>query len=639
VNKAMADRLGLTPEEAVGKPCYEYVHGTDEAPSFCPHEKLLKDRQVHRAEIHEEKLDGDFNISVSPIFDANNGLVGSVHVMRDITEHKRADEALRASEERYRSYIEVTGQIGWTTNDRGEVEEDNPSWRKYTGQVEAEIKGRGWSKAVHPDDVKRIMKLWQKAVLAKRPFEAEYRIRRFDGVYRHFVARGVPVSDSDGNVREWVGACIDITKRKSAEERLQKAKKELEQRVEERTADLQAANEELKKAKEAALAASRAKSTFLANMSHEIRCPMTSILGMSELLSKKGLSAEQAEYVDVLKNTTEHLLELINDLLDLSRIEAGRSELKEIDFDLAKVLQFVVNTNSYKAREKDIALTYRIEKSVPTLLTGSPTHLSQILVNLVSNAIKFTEKGEVAIKVDCEETAADPGVRDIHFYISDTGIGIPPEKREAIFDKFTQVDDSIKRRYGGTGLGLAIVKGLTNILGGNVGVESEPGKGSVFFVTLPFKVRRIKERRHDAEKNMTPADKRRLDILLIEDQKTIQFMIKSFLKETRYRLDIAEDGAEGLEKFKSGRYSLVLMDIQMPVMDGSAACREIRKWERDRGVDPTPVIALTALTQKGTEKKDLHEGFTACVSKPVRKDDLLAAIFEKAVERRIDSAP
>ncbi|MCW3995851.1 MAG: PAS domain S-box protein [Candidatus Bathyarchaeota archaeon] len=239
-NKAMAQALGTTPEKCIGLHCYTCVHGTESPPSTCPHSKSMIDKHEHIAEVHEDRLGGDFIVSTTPLKDENESFIGSVHVARDITERKKAEDALRKSEERYRSYIEVTGQLGWITNAKGEVTEDIPSFRKYTGQSFEEVKGWGWSNALHPDDYQRTVDVWKKAVEFKTNYEVEYRLRRADGVYRHFLAHGVPILNEDGSVREWVGTCIDITSRKEIESELIDTLKASQDRQSEVTALLEA---------------------------------------------------------------------------------------------------------------------------------------------------------------------------------------------------------------------------------------------------------------------------------------------------------------------------------------------------------------------------------------------------------------
>jgi PAS domain S-box-containing protein len=219
-NKALAKALGTTPEKCIGLPCYKCMHGTDKPPIFCPHSESLSDEQEHTVEVHEERLGGDFIVSTTPLKDEHGRMIGSVHVARDITERKKSEDSLKKSEERYRSYIEVTGELGWTTNAQGEVVEDIPAFRKFTGQSFEEVKGWGWSKALHPEDFEKTIRIWKNAVATKSQYDVEYRLRRSDGVYRHFLARGVPVFTEDGSVREWVGTCIDITSRKEMENEL-----------------------------------------------------------------------------------------------------------------------------------------------------------------------------------------------------------------------------------------------------------------------------------------------------------------------------------------------------------------------------------------------------------------------------------
>ncbi|MEI6287494.1 MAG: PAS domain S-box protein [Bacillota bacterium] len=307
---------------------------------------------------------------------------------KDISALKRREEELRASEARYRTYIEVTGQIAWITPPDGVVD-DIPEWRKYTGQTLDEVMGWGWLNAMHPDDREHTVEMWNRAVETRSLFETEYRIRRSDGVFRYFISRGIPSFHADGTIHEWVGTCIDITDRRDAELRLSEINELLKAEVV--RANMLAVDAE---------AANVAKSNFVANVSHEIRTPMNGILGFVHLLEQTEIDEEQAEIIQTIKDSTDTLLTVINDVLDMSKIEAGKMDIELIPFDLSATVEGVVRVFNARAREKGLEINSLIRTNVPQFVVGDPTRLKQMLVNLVGNAVKFTEKGYVFVEVE-----------------------------------------------------------------------------------------------------------------------------------------------------------------------------------------------------------------------------------------------
>ena len=393
------------------------------------------------------------------------------------------------------------------------------------------------------------------------------------------------------------------------------------------------ARADMDRARVAAEAASRLKSDFLATMSHEIRTPMNAIIGMGELLMESPLDDEQRQYIRTLRGAGETLLYIIDDILDLSKVEAGRMTLVEKPFFLGEVVGHIGGMMEGQARSKGLELEVSLPDEGPTALLGDPGRLQQVLFNLVGNAVKFTEAGSVALRVAA--SGEKEGRLEYHFQVEDTGHGVPTEMREAIFERFTQADTSVTRRHGGTGLGLAISQRLVALMGGRIWLESEEGRGSTFHFTACFPRAQQPATRATqpvvAEPVVEPARPRRL--LLVEDSPDNRTLILLYLKGGPYEVECAENGLEALEKFRDRRFDLVLMDMQMPIMDGYSATREIRRWEREGDHLPTPVVALTAHALKGDDDKSLEAGCDDHLTKPIKKRVLL-----EALERHLSAA-
>ncbi len=691
----------------------------------------------------------------------------------DITESKKAEKELKEQKESFEKVINTAPDAIFIKDSEGRYRLVNKTLEKIFGLNANEIIGKkDYDLSPTDEESDEFSRDDLEVLNGKEKLDFEEKLTDKEGNERWFQTQKVPIRFRGMNCI--LGIARDITEKKKSEDKLAAYASEMEIK-----------NLELEQARNEAMQASKAKSEFLANMSHEIRTPMNSIIGMAELLSETNLDKEQKEYIEIFKTAGESLLTLINDILDLSKIEAGQIDLENQYFNLGTITEKVIELMAFRAQEKGLEMPVRVKPEVPPDLVGDSARLRQVLINILGNAIKFTETGEVVLEVDINDREEfDDWCRvELLFKVKDTGIGIPKDKQEKIFSSFTQADSSSTRRYGGTGLGLTISKRLVELMGGEIWLESVFGEGSIFYFTAWFDLKdppaeiesskekidslngldilavddnetnllilnemltpagarvtsvdcgkkaieKVKEkakvnssydlilldymmphldglqvayriknelkikdsviimlssdlkslknsakyydelikkpirksqlinvivklinetnkRKHkklmsDEKKDVPTAsfsseekqlkiDKKSKNILLVEDSKDNQMLVKTFMKSTGYEIETAENGEVAVEKFKNKRYDLVLMDIQMPVKDGYEATMEIRKYESSNNLAHTPIIALTAYALSTDINNAIQAGCDAHLAKPIKKKILLSTIKE-----------
>jgi len=546
-------------------------------------------------------------VSVTALRDAQDAIIGYLLIGTDNTarklveaEQKKLDQRLRDQQFYTRSLVESNIDALMTTDPAGIITDVNKQMEALTGCTRDELIGAPFkSYFTDPERAEAGIKL---VLSQKKVTDYELTACARDGKQTVVSYNATTFYDRGRTLQGVFAAARDVTERKRVEAELQQAKAMAE-------------------------TASQTKSDFLASMSHEIRTPLNAIIGIADLLAKTSLSAEQDKYVQIFRRAGDNLLNLINDILDLSKVEASQLELERTGFSLSDLLEKVKEMVAVRAQEKNLDLVCEVAPNVPNDLVGDPTRLRQVLLNLLGNAIKFTESGEVALRVASDAGASVPCV--LRFTITDTGIGIPSEKLSAVFERFTQADSSTTRRYGGSGLGLTISKRLVELMGGCIRVESEVSRGSVFSFTVPLEIWARPARRAIVPVGTDPEPPLpALQILLVEDSPDNRTITVAYLKDTPYRVEIAENGAVAYAKFTAGHFDLVLMDRQMPVMDGLTATRAIREWERANHRPPTSIVALTASALKGDQEQCMAAGCTAYLTKPIKQEVLLQAIRE-----------
>jgi len=557
----------------------------------------------------------------TPMLGPKGNVVGVQILFWDVTAREKALNELRESETRKRMIFEASMDCILFTDESGKILEFNRAAEVVFGYPRQEVIGRNMTDVFVPPElrdrqranVERYMGAGELGSMLGRRLETSMIRKNGEPFLAEMTMQPIPLAEDATGFAVFVR---DITVVKKAEE-------------------------DLVNAKDAAESANRAKGAFLANMSHEIRTPMNAIIGMTELVLASELDHEQRDYLRTVLESSNSLLALLNDVLDFSKIESGRSDLEETEFDLRQSVEESIRSFLYRAKQKALGLSFEISPDTPDWLVGDPLRLQQILVNLVSNAVKFTDRGSICVRVQTVSTIEDTAV--LRFEVSDTGIGIPANKCRKIFEEFEQADSSTKRRFGGTGLGLAICSRLVQMMQGEIGVDSEEGRGSLFYFTVSLGLPQNRPRtaetlaatpvvliadRHAAEAGGAESG---LRILLAEDSPANQKLALGLLKKHGHHVVVANSGKEAYDAFLAQQFDLILMDVQMPDMDGFEATMAIRAAEHDSHV---PIIAMTAHALKGDQERCLEAGMDDYIAKPVRAQTLFAAVSRVAGSRQ-----
>ena len=649
-NRRMAELFRCPLDAMIGTQYTAFVHPDEREKGANTLKAMLENRldTIHTQRHYLCKDGGDFwgYLSGRRMVGLNGEFIGLLGTISDITDYRQAMEALRESERRLSGIIDFLPDATFAVDREGRVIAWNRAIEEMTGVRKTEVMGKGnYAYAIPFYGERRPILIdyifMDQAKIDKKYYFiskkgdqliAETEISNLNGRKNVFIwCITSPLYDSSGSVVGAIESIRDITRYKQTENDLKKANLRLE-----------AATEHAEQMAEKAMKANAAKSEFLANISHEIRTPLNGIIGMIALLMDTNLNAEQREYAQLTHISGENLLSIVNQILDYSKIAANKMELEILDFDLRSVLKDTIDFLTIGAHEKGLELVCQVGPEVPTHLRGDPGRLRQILVNLGSNAVKFTEEGMISIRVSLQ--SADERTVTLRFQVSDTGIGIPANRKDVLFTPFTQVNGSTMRKYGGTGLGLAISKQLVELMGGEIGVESLEGEGSTFWFIAAFtkppaellptgetfstvRFGKLAER-SNALPSRQGSVRRKIRILLAEDNPVNQKVALTMMRNMGYQADAVANGLEAINALQTISYDLVLMDCHMPEMDGFEATRTIRRDE-SRALNPRiPIIALTASSMKEDKEKCVQAGMNDFISKPVIKREL-AEVLDK----------
>lgn len=615
VSAACERVLGWTAEEMTMTPVSVLIHPDDLPKTQATSEIVRRGDELIDFENRFRHKDGSYRwLSWRARIDEETGKIYGSAV--DVTERKAFEAELQATIERHNLAISATTDGIWDWKITTDELRLSPRYIEMLGisdPASAPKSAAEWRSFVHPDDLVATSQANKAFIEGESPeYRVVFRVRRADGEWRTIMSRGVALRDANGVAYQMLGVHSDITEQRQTEDNLRQLK-------------------------EMAEAANRAKSDFLANMSHEIRTPMNAVIGAVQLLGMGApLTEKQQKLVGVLKDSASALMDLLNDFLDLSKIESGNLEFQQVEFDARSLVAEVIQLLDVQAHGKGLELQQVNDCACVNerLFVGDPSRIRQVLVNLCSNAVKFTERGRVSVEISCQPTAVHD-VEELVFVVSDTGVGIPAEKLGAIFGKFEQVDSTMTRKFGGTGLGLAIVKALVEAMNGSISVESVLEKGSVFTVRLPLRrAPASEEAANDSQKAESPVGAKP-KILLVEDLPANVLIAEHFLEQYGFQYEVANNGKEALDRIIAGEnYDAILMDVQMPIMDGREATKRIRVFEQDSGLARNQIIAITAHAMSVDREKCLEAGMDDYISKPFDAEQLEQKLVRAVALRR-----
>jgi PAS domain S-box-containing protein len=616
-NLTSARMLGVARGALVKQPFTSFIFRDDQDLYYLFCKQIFESREPQAYELRMVRHDGTqfwAHLAATVVHEAEGPVVMRI-VLGDVSERRLAEEALR----KLAQALEQSRESVAITDSDGRIEYVNDALVRITGYSREELIGQNprvlQSGKTSPETY---VAMWQ-VLTQGRPWKGEFQNRRKDGSEYVEFAIITPLRQPDGSISNYVAVKEDITEKKRLAVELDDHRHHLEDLVTRRT-------EELVAARQLAEAANQAKSAFLANMSHEIRTPMNAIIGMIHLLRRTGVTPLQGERLDKIDDAGQHLLAIINDILDLSKIEAGRMQLEAADFHLSAILDNVASFISQTAHDKGIRIEIDRD-AVPESLRGDPTRLRQALLNYAGNAVKFTAKGCIVLRARLLEDLGSELL--VRFEVSDTGVGIAPDGITRLFQAFEQADSSTTREYGGTGLGLALTQRFARLMGGEVGVESVPGAGSTFWFTARLK-------RPEQQQIMAPpaaiADAEKLirqgylgrHILVVDDEPINREIAEILLQDTGLTVAKAEDGEEAVAMARKTAYDAILMDMQMPRLDGLEATRQIRELP---GYRDTPIIAMTANAFAEDKARCMEAGMNEFLIKPIDPDTLFATLL------------
>jgi two-component system sensor histidine kinase/response regulator len=620
-NSLHTNLIGCEPDEVIGKTdfdffppelCEEYYAGDQEVlrtgQPLLNHEEIIVKATGSRASMLA-------STSKIPLRDSNGEIIGLVGIARDITERKQAEETLAQERNLLRTLVDAIPDFVYVKDTQSRYILTNVAHAKSMGSTPDDVVGRA-DIDFFPQELAEIYYADEQEVFRTgNPLlnHEEVSMKETENLTLMIaLSSKVPLRNSNGEIVGLVGITRDVTEDKRVASQLEEARDQ-------------------------ALESSRLKSEFLATMSHEIRTPMNGVIGMTELLLGTTLDEEQKDYAQIVLGEANSLLTIINDILDFSKIEAGKMIVETIEFTLPNVVKRVVDMMKLKGADKGLSVTMTIAPDVPTYVCGDPNRLRQVLLNLMGNAIKFTRRGAVELHLTLDKHQANHYM--VRISIHDSGIGLSEVARKRLFQPFTQADGSTTRKYGGTGLGLVISKRLTELMGGEIGVESEEGVGSTFWFTIQFakseQAGPLHNPQMDKVETQPDGDKSDILILVAEDNPTNQSLALKQLRSLGYRARLVGNGVEAVDEIIShpGQYALILMDCQMPIMDGYEATRLIRADETN-SERHIPIVALTASATMGIREKCLIAGMDDYLSKPVSLEALQAAIEQCLVEKK-----